>query len=107
MKLKDRFKLYVLHKDKMVFESELQKNGILYYTDIAEQPLIDGRIRYFLLDSDMDKIDQIIIDNRITAHKESHLISDFRDEKKFMKISILVVIVLIGFIILLSIIEKN
>lgn len=106
IKLKGRFTLYVLLKDKELFESEIRKHEILFYTDIEEQPLIDGRIRFFLLDSDMEKIDQIIIENGITAHKESYLISDFRSEKKIMKISILIAISLIAFIILLSIIEK-
>ena len=104
IKLKDRYKLYVLLKDKAVFESELQKNGILFYTDTEEQSPIVGRTRFFLLDSDIEKIDRIIIENGITAHIESHLISDFRSEKKIMKISILIAITLIGIIILLSII---
>tara|TARA_B100000767_G_C19653093_1_gene487642 strand:- start:509 stop:694 length:186 start_codon:yes stop_codon:yes gene_type:complete len=49
-KLKRHSKLYILLKDKIIFESELQKNGIKYYANINEQPFIDVGIRYFLLD---------------------------------------------------------
>lgn len=106
IKLKEHYKLYVLLKDKIIFESELQKKGIKYYTDINEQPSIDGGIRYFLLDSDMDSIDQIVIENGIVANTESHLISDFRNEKKVMKLYITVIGAVIGIILLIALIEK-
>ena len=104
IKLKEHFKLYVLLKDKIIFESELQKSGIKYYSEINEQPSIDGGIRYFLLDSDVKKIDRIIIENGIVANTESNLISDFRDEKKVMKLYIVIAGVVIGIFILISII---
>ena len=106
IKLKEHYKLYVLLKDKIIFESELQKEGIKYYSEINEQPFIDGGIRYSLLDSDMEKVDVIIIKNGIVASTESILISDFRDEKKIMKLYITVAAVLIGIIILVGLIGK-
>ena len=104
IKLKEHYKLYVLLKDKIIFESELYKNGIKYYADINEQTSIDGGIRYFLLDSDMQNVDRIITENGIVANTESHLISDFRDEKKIMKLYVTVAAAVIGIIILIAII---
>ena len=106
IKLKEHYKLYVLLKDKIIFESELEKSGIKYYADINEQPSIDGGIRYFLLDSDMKNVDRIIKDNGIVANTESNLISDFRDEKKVMKLYVAVAGAVIGIIILIALIGK-
>ena len=104
IKLKEHYKLYVLLKDKIIFESELCKNGIKYYTEINEQPSIDNGIRYFLLDSDMENVDRIITENGIVANTESHLISDFRDEKKIMKLYVALAGAIIGIIILIAVI---
>lgn len=103
IKFNKHYKLYVLLKDKIIFESELQKNGIKYYTDINEQVSIDGEIRYFLLDSDMKNVDRIIKENEIVATTESILITDFRDDKKAMKLYLAVagVVIVITFLILL------
>lgn len=106
IKFKEHYKLYVLLKDKIIFESELEKSGITYYTNINEQPSIDGGIRYFLLDSDMKKVDRIIKENGIVTNIESNLISDFRDEKKVMKLSIAVAATVIGIVILIVLIAK-
>lgn len=104
IKLKEHYKLYVLLKDKIIFESELQNSGIKYYADINEQPSIDGGIRYFLLDSDMENVDRIITENGIVANTESHLISDFGDQKKIMKLYVVVALAVIGIIILIALI---
>lgn len=106
IKLKEHYKLYVLLKDKIIFESELEKSGIKYYAEINEQPSIDGGIRYFLLDSDMENVDRIVKENGIVANTESNLISDFRDEKKVMKLYVVVVGAVIGIIILIALIGK-
>lgn len=106
IKHKEHYKLYVLLKNKIIFESELQKRGIKYYAEINEQQSIDSGIRYFLLDSDVEKVDQIIMENGIVANTESHIISDFRDEKKVMKLYLAVAGVVIGFIILITLFEK-
>ena len=104
IKFKEHYKLYVLLKDKIIFESELQKNGITYYTDINEQPSIDGGIRYFLLDSNIENVDRIIKENGIVANTESNLISDFKDEKKVMKLYVVVAVSLIGILLLIALI---
>lgn len=106
IKLKEHYKLYVLLKDKIIFESELQKSGIKYYADLNEQPFIDSGVRYFLLDSDMENVDRIIIENGIVANTESNLISDFTDENKVMKLYVAVVSAIIGIIILIVLIGK-
>lgn len=106
IKLKEHYKLYVLLKDKIIFESELHKSGIKYYADIKEQPYIDGGIRYFLLDSDMESVDQIIIKNEIVAGSESNLITDFRDDKKVIKLYIFVAGALVLIFILIILIVK-
>mgnify|MGYP005999379735 CR=1 FL=1 len=106
IKLKEHYKLNVLLKDKIIFESELQNSGIKYYADINEQPSIDGGIRYFLLDSDMENVDRIITKNGIVANTESHLISDFGEQKKIMKLYAIVALAVIGIIILIVMIGK-
>jgi len=106
IKLKEHFKLYVLFKDKITFESELSKNDIRYYSDINEQPMIDSGIRYFLLDSDADKINKIVAENQIIANTESQLVFDYLDEKRRMKIYVSVAVVVIGILLLIMIIEK-
>ena len=106
IKLKEHYKLYVLLKDKIIFETELQKSGIKYYADLNEQPSIDGGIRYFLLDSDMESVDRIIIENGIVANTESNLISDFRDEKKVIKLYFIIAGFVVGIIFLILLIEK-
>ena len=106
IKLKKHYKLYVLLKDKIIFESELEKNGIKYYSEINEQSSIDGGIRYFLLDSDMKNIDQIITQNEIIASTESILVSDYRDKKKVMKLYLTIAGIIIVLIILIILIGK-
>ena len=106
IKLKKHYKLYVLLKDKIIFESELEKGGIKYYSEINEQPSIDGGIRYFLLDSDMKNVDQIITQNGIIASAESILVSDYRDEKKIMKLYLIIAGIIIGLIIFIILIGK-
>ena len=103
IKLKEHYKLYVLLKDKIIFESELQKSRIKYYAEISEQPYIDGGIRYFLLDSDMQNVDRIIKENGIVANTESLMIRDFGDQKKIMKMYVVVAGLVIGLIILVAI----
>ncbi|WFO17094.1 hypothetical protein M601_004985 [Cellulophaga baltica 4] len=52
----------------------------------------------------MENVDRIITENGIVANTECHLISDFRDEKKIMKLYIAVTGAVIGIIILIAII---
>ncbi len=106
IKLEDHFKLYVLLKDKITFESELRNNGIPFYANLNEQPNINGGIRYFLLNSDRPKIDEIVIDNEIIANTETIPSSDYRDSKKVIKLYFYTVAIVIGVIFLITIIEK-
>src|SRR5690606_24958170 len=106
IKLKDHYKLDVLLKDKIIFESELNKQGIKYYTQPREQTSVDQEIRYFLLDTDMKAIDQIIIQHEIVASTESHLISDFSDQKKISKLYWGVLLTVVSLIILAALLEK-
>lgn len=99
IKLKDSYKLYVLLKDKIVFENELKKNGIRFYFNLDEQPNIDSGIRYFLLISDLELIDQILSKKEIFASTETILISDYKISKKVMKLYINLAIIFIIFLV--------
>lgn len=102
IRLKNHYKLYVLLKDKLIFESELQKSGIKYYYDIDEQPFIDSGIRYFLLDSDRKIVDRILTSNSIIATIESLPITDYKDNKKMMKIFLLIALIIIAIILFIN-----
>ncbi len=106
IKLEDHFKLYILLRDKITFESELRNNGIEFYSGQKEQPIIDGGIRYFLLNSDRPKIDQIIIKNEIIANTETITVSDHRDDKKVMKLYLYVAGIVIAIMILIGVIDR-
>ncbi len=83
----------------------LNKN-IRFYSNIEEQSDISGGIRYFFLDSNMDMINKIIVANKIVATTETNLVSDFDDQKKIVKLSIQVIVAIIGIIILIIIISN-
>ncbi len=82
---KNHLKIYVLLKDKVIFESELEKQEVEYYCDIYNQPMFENGIRYFIQDIDRMKLDKILIENKIIAHTETILISDYHNEKKNSK----------------------
>ena len=67
----NNLKIYVLPKDKIIFESELEKQNIEYYCDIENQPMFENGIRYFILDADRIKLDKIFTENGIIAHTET------------------------------------
>ncbi|THD67417.1 hypothetical protein E7Z59_07075 [Robertkochia marina] len=104
IKHQEHFKLYVLLKDKIIFENELEKNGIKFYQDSKEQPYIDKGIRYFLADKDREIIDSILIENKIVASTESIPGYDYNDQSKVLKMFIWVLTGIIFLIILLSLI---
>lgn len=106
IKLKEHYKLYVLLKDQIIFENELKKRGIRYYSNINEQSSIDGGLRYFFLDIDMQRIDQLLIETGIVATTESLMITDFSFQKNISKMLILVIGVFLGITILVVIIGK-
>lgn len=98
IKLKEHYKLYILIKDQIIFESELLNNDIKFYSDINEQPSLNGGIRYFLLDSDMSKVDDIIKKNEIVANTESILVYDFEEGKKIFKLKALFYVIVIVYL---------
>ncbi len=103
---KNHFKIYVLPKDKITFESELEKQKVEYYCDVESQPMFENGIRYFILDVDREKLDKIFTENEIIAHTEIIQISDYRDEKKAQKLYLIVAGIVIGIIVLIMIIEN-
>lgn len=104
IKQQEHFKLYVLLKDKIIFENELEKNGIKFYQDSKEQPYIDKGIRYFLSDKDRRKIDRILIENGIVASTETIPGYDYNDQSKAIKTFLLVIAGLTILIVLISLI---
>ena len=91
IKLRNHFKLIIAFKDKIIFEAELNKNGIPFYVD--DSPLIPTR--YFLLDEDRDRIDVVIKENGIIASTNTIPMNDYADSKKVYKIYLYVAIVVI------------
>ena len=106
IKFQEHFKLYVLLKDKIIFEAELDKLGVDFITDLDNQPLITGGIRYYLLDKDRPKVDQILKVNKIIASTETITNSDYRDGKKYFKIYFIVGAFVIALMLLIMLIEK-
>ena len=102
IRLKNHYKLYVLLKDKLNFETELQKNGIKYYYDTREQPFIDSGIRYFLLDKDRKVVDEILISNSIIATIESLPITDYKVNKKMIKFFLIIILITIAIIVFMD-----
>lgn len=102
---KNHFKIYVLLKDKIIFESELEKQNIEYFCDIENQPFFGNEIRYFIRDTDRMKLDKVFTENEIIARTETIPTSDYRDEKKVMKLYLTVGAIAAGIIILIAIIE--
>lgn len=101
IKFEEHFKLYVLLKDKIAFESELLENGVDFYFE-EKQPNITSGIRYFLRDVDRPKIDKIVIENGIIVSTETIPSYDYRDQQKAQKIyaitaCVVIVIILIVF----------
>lgn len=102
IKFQKHFKLYVLLKDKIIFESELNKSSIKYYIDIKTQVLSDNKISYFLLDKDQEGIDKILISKNIIASTETININDFRDAKSYYKVYFIIALLVIVLTILIS-----
>ena len=102
----NHLKIYVLLKDKIIFESELEKQDIEYYYDVENQPMLENGIRYFIRNIDRNKIDKIFKENQIIAQTETIQISDYRDEKKAMKMQLKVGGIVLAIMILVIIIER-
>ncbi|HLO72987.1 MAG TPA: hypothetical protein VK164_03545 [Flavobacterium sp.] len=93
-------------KDKITFESELEKQKVEYYCDIENQPMFENGIRYFIQDVDRIKLDKIFVENEIIAHTETIQISDYRDGKKAQKLYLKVAGIVLVIMILIVIIDS-
>lgn len=102
----NHYKIYVLFKDKIIFESQLENQNIEYYCNIENQPNFESGIRYFINDNDRIKVDEIFKVNEIIATTETINIADYRDGKKIMSIYLKVAGIVIGIMIIIVIIEK-
>lgn len=98
--------IYVLLKDKIVLESELEKQNIEYYCEIENQPMFENGIRYLIFEDDREKIDKIFRENEIIAETETIQVSDYRDDKKAMEIYLKIAGTVFVIMILIIIIEK-
>ena len=105
IKYDNHFKLYILLKDKIVFESELINNGVQFYID-DQQALTGNEMRYYLLDKDRPVIDKIIKDNEIIASTETIAIGDYRDQKKVMRLYLTIFAFLTIIMIIITILFK-
>lgn len=98
VKFQNHFKLYILFKDKILFENELIKRDIEYYEDFENQPGGDN-VRYFLLDKNREIIDLILKENEIIGSIETLPIMDFRQERKiqylYLKFAFLVAVIMV------------
>ena len=95
IKFQEHYKLYVLLKDKIIFESELEKNNIKYYIDLETQAIDDNSIRYFLLDKDRKAVDDILTANEMIASTETISNLDYRDGKKYYKVYLIIALIVI------------
>jgi len=104
--LKNHLKIYVLLKDKIIFEMELEKQNIEYYCDIEKQPNLEKGIRYFILDEDRYKIDGIFTQHGIIASTETIEVSDYRDGKKIMSIYLKFLAIALVIMIVIIVVER-
>ncbi|WP_299674960.1 hypothetical protein [uncultured Dokdonia sp.] len=106
LKYKDHFKLYIPIENHMIFESELNRLQLPFYSNIDEQPSAGEQIRYFLRDKDRVDIDLLLKNNGIIAVIETINIVDFQKQKKIVLLVILIIVILIISIIISGYIEK-
>ena len=102
IKFQKHFKLYILLKDKIIFENELNKSNIKFYIDIETQALVDNSIRYFLLDENQTEINNIIKNKNIIANTETISIADYRDLKSYYKVYFIIALIVVLITILIS-----
>ena len=90
IKHKNHFKLYIPFKDKIIFEAELYKNEIRFYT---EEISISDDARYFFEDKDGPAINRIVISNQIAASAETVAVTDYNVLNKVHKLYLIVAVV--------------
>lgn len=101
----EHMKIYILLKDKIIFETELENQNIEYYCDLENQHLLVDGIRYLILDNDRLKIDKILIENKIIANFETIATSDFTDQRKISNIYLKVSGIVAGIMVLIIIFD--
>ena len=99
-------KLYILLKDKIIFESEMEKRNVDFFCDFKNLTATENGNRYLIQDIDRIKVDEILIENEIIAETETIQFSDYRDGKKVMNIYLKIAGIVFGIMILIIIIEK-
>jgi hypothetical protein len=106
----NHFKIYILLKDKIVFENEVRKQQVKYYCDIENKPMLTRGIRYFIQDRDSITLDKILKENKIIASTESILISDYRDgiktQRLYFKAAAIVIIILVSIAVIYDLLRK-
>lgn len=93
---KDHYKLYVEIENIVSFESLLISNQIDFHSDSEQQTLLGNQTRYFLLTSDREKVDRLIIEHSIQASTEA-IPSQFKKDRRALKLfytAILIVVLL-------------
>ena len=102
IKHRDHFKLIIALKDKIIFETQLHKNDIQFHLD--DNPL--APTRYFLLDEDRNKINDIMKQTGIIVSTDTIPMTDYTEAKKVYKIYLYVaVMVVMLFVIAIVIID--
>lgn len=102
IKHRDHFKLTIALKDKIIFEAELHNNDIQFHLD--NNPL--ALTRYFLLEEDRNRIDDILKQTGIIASTDTIRLTDYSDAKKVYKIYLYVaVMVVMLFVIAIVVID--
>ena len=103
IKHRNHFKLTIALKDKIVFETELQKNGISFHID--DNPL--APTRYFLLDKDRNRVDGILKENGIITSTDTIDMTDYRDAKKAYRVYVYVAaVVVLLFVITIAVLNS-
>ena len=102
----NHYKIYVLFKDKITFESQLEDQNVDYYCDLENQPNFENGIRYFIKEIDRIKVDEIFKVNQIIAQTETINVADYRDGKRIMSIYLKVVGIVVAIMIFILLIEK-
>jgi len=99
----DHFKLYVLFKDIIVFEHELQLKHVSFHVDPGEAFLKNER-RYFLLEKDQFTINEIIKKKGIVASTETITMTDYTDVRKVNTLLLYIVVVVVVLLIVTALI---
>jgi|SRR5690554_1056094 len=101
----DHFKLYVSLKDIVLFQSELEKESIEYYSDLECQPDIEEGIRYLIRNKDRESLDEIIKKHQIIAGTETIPISNYREDRKIYAIYLKIILVIALIILIVMLIK--